>query len=46
MKHKEDDHLKRMAEEHARGEHFSWTHCPWCWAERNIKSLLDERTVS
>ena len=37
-----DEHLQRTKEEHIRGEHFSWSNCPWCWAERKIKEYFDE----
>lgn len=38
--------LEEVRAAHVRGEHFSWTNCPWCWAERNIKVVLRVPVVS
>lgn len=34
-------YLKRKLDEHQRGEHFSWSACPYCWAERKIQEEFD-----
>lgn len=41
-----EDKLQEIFDAHARGEHFSWSNCPLCWAQRQIREMLSAPMIS
>lgn len=38
--------LEQVKKAHLEGRHFSWSACPWCWAESKMREIFNAPTIS